>query len=73
MTDKIKEYALGNQDLDKYKKLITADKGVEYVNINWALPQKIFRHFRTKVIKRFMQSMKNYYMVSRLKNKTTNL
>jgi hypothetical protein len=60
------QYATGKQDISKFKKLIGEDCG-SFVSIDMGLPRKVLRHWRTNVIKKFRQSIKNYCMVSRLK------
>lgn len=63
----VREYALGKQDVNKYKKLMETGNDNSWVKIDWQLPKKMLRHFRTKMTKKFRQSIKNYCMVTRLK------
>lgn len=70
MNEQVREYAFGRQDVSKYKRLLESSRNDDgsWVNINWQVPKKFIRHFRTKILKKFRQSIKNYAMVNRIKN-----
>lgn len=67
-SDEIRAYAMGKQDVAKYKSLIEQGSKNDYIKIDW-FPQsnKILRHFKIRVFKKFRQVIKNYCMIKRLK------
>ena len=65
-----RNYALGQTILVKYRDLIDRKPPRRsYVSIDW-VTDKVVLKVVTKVLRRRRQSIKNYKMVSRLKNKS---
>lgn len=65
--DRIRSYAAGKQDIEKYKRLLNGDKNANQVSIHWRIPFVVDK-FIAKINKKYFQVMKNYKMVERLKS-----
>lgn len=64
--DEIRQYALGNQDVTKYKKMLEVPKASkDWINIDWRPPKKLLL-----VRLRLLQMIKNRRMIKRLKKRT---
>lgn len=63
---RIRDYALGKQDIKAYGKFVAFDKRKGYIKINWAKPQ--IKKTVSKFFRKYYQIGKNYSTVLRLKN-----
>lgn len=71
MNDRIRDYASGKQDIEKYKKLVTGSQVSDnWRQINWGMDKKFFNLYtRTLWIKLGLWKTKQgYQMVNRLKS-----
>lgn len=64
--DRIRSYAAGKQDIEKYKSLLNSDASASWVNIDWG--SGIVSTIIAKINEKYFQIIKNYKMVERLKS-----
>jgi hypothetical protein len=64
--NELRDYALGKQDLAKYKQHLYQDSG-SYISIDWP-HRKVVANFRGKMIRKIISLYKAYRVIYRMKN-----